>query len=287
MDIALRLLNGLLMLALPLGLGVFLARRLGQRWRLYLAGAVTFIASQALHLPFNFALLNPRLEFGQGELTAGVILSAALLGISAGVFEETARYLVLRFWRREARSWRQALMFGAGHGGVEAILLGIIVLLTLMQMIAYRGADLSTIVPAEQLELAQQQVEAYWAGPHALALLGAMERAFALCLHLSATVMVMRGITHDNRWWLAAAIGWHALIDASAVLSLPLLGPVATDAIVGVLALISVWIVLRLREEQPQAQEIDVDAAPPPSEPLRGPIPAGERSVEASRFTES
>lgn len=285
MDVAIRLLNGLLMLALPLALGVLLARRLGQRWGLFLAGAVTFVGSQALHIPFNLLLLNPRLELGQSELTANTVLSALLLGLSAGVFEELARYLVLRAWQRGARSWRAALMLGAGHGGVESMLLGLLVLLTLFQMIAYRGADLVALFSAEELPLAQQQIEAYWGAPAALSLLGALERLFALALHLSLSVMVMRSFTHANRAWLVAAIGWHALVDAAGVLSLPLLGAVATEGVIGALALISLWLVFRLRDRA----EPDAEARPPErtgvSRVDRAVI--GQEAIDRTRFSGS
>jgi uncharacterized membrane protein YhfC len=238
-----------------------------------------------LHLPFNLLLLNPRLQLSQGEFTLGVVVSAAVLGLSAGVFEESARYLVLRFWQREARSWRAALMFGAGHGGFEAVALGVLVLLTLTQMIAYRGVDLSTVVPLEQLDLAQQQIDSYWAASAPLALLGAVERLFALCLHLSLSVLVMRVFTHGSRWWLAAAIGWHAVVDALAVLAVPQLGAVATEGVIGLTALVSVALILRLRD---QAQPAELRAAPiaPPAGNPAGPIDASLQSIERSRYSD-
>ena len=61
MDIAIRFLNPLLMIALGLGLGVFFGRRLGAEWRLFGIGAVTFIASQVFHIPFNGRALTPAL----------------------------------------------------------------------------------------------------------------------------------------------------------------------------------------------------------------------------------
>lgn len=286
MDVFLRLLNGLSMLAMALALGVFLARRLGQRWSLYLAGAATFIASQLLHVPFNLWILNPRLELGQGEPTVGFALSAVLLGLSAGVFEESARYLVLRFWQRKARSWRAALMFGAGHGGSEAIILGVIVLLTLAQMIAYRGVDLGSVFAADELALAERQVNAYWGAPASQTLLGALERVFALCLHLSLSVMVMRAFSHANRWWLAAAVGWHALVDAVAVFSLPLVGAVATEAIIGVFAVLSVLIILRLRSEPDPVVSSANEPAPAPPRPPERFEPSAE-SIDRSRYADS
>jgi len=91
MDVAVRLLNGLLMIAMPIALGIYLVRRTGQRWKLFLVGAVLFVASQVLHIPFNLIVLNPILEqigFGQGAFGAALLLGALLLGLSAGLFEE-------------------------------------------------------------------------------------------------------------------------------------------------------------------------------------------------------
>ena len=294
MDIPARLLNGLLMIALPLGLGVFLARRMGQRWGLYGAGAVTFIASQVLHVPFNAWILNPRLEglgFGARGLSRELIVSAILLGLSSGVFEEGARYLTLRFWQRQARSWGQALMIGAGHGGAEAIIVGILALMAFFQAVAYRGADLAAIVPAEQLAAAlrqaqgaaEAQIEAYWAAPWPEALLGAVERAFSLVVHLALAVMVMRVFTRRNRLWLAAAIGWHALVNTLAVIGVQTVGAVATEGIVGVMALLSLGLIFLLRDKE--ADTVSEPARPiPQTEPAM--IEPSEVRLEDSRYAD-
>jgi len=239
------------MLAMPLGLGVVLSRRTGGRWSLYGAGALTFIGSQVLHLPFNGLVLNPRLAalgFGERGLSGTLVLSAVLLGLSSGVFEEGARFLVLRFWQRSARSWRDSLMFGAGHGGTEAILVGALALVAFFQALAYRNTDLSQILPADQVATAAAQMEAYWTAPWPIALLGAAERAFSLVAHLSLSAMVMRAFTHRNAGWLGAAIGWHALINTLAVIALSTVSPVATEGLIGLTAGVSVGILFALRE---------------------------------------
>lgn len=289
MDVLARLLNALLMLALPLGLGVLLARRLDQRWGLFGAGMLTFAASQVLHLPFNALILSPRLRLDPNAPTGSLLLAAAALGLSAGLFEELARFGALRFWLRQARSWGEALMFGAGHGGIEAFLLGILVLVGFFQALAYRGAELESLVPPEQLAAARLQLEAYWSLPWPQALLGALERLLALCVHLALSVMVMRSLTH-RRAWLVAAIGWHALVDAAAVASLRWLGAVGTELVVALLALVSLAIVYRLREiprtaggPVPEASVHRPEVVQPISDVAR---PSKER-VEDSRYLQS
>ena len=46
-------LNGLLMILMPIGLGLWLEKRLRLGWRLWWIGAATFVLSQVGHIPFN------------------------------------------------------------------------------------------------------------------------------------------------------------------------------------------------------------------------------------------
>ena len=291
MDVAVRGLNALLMVAMPLALGVFLSRRLRLGWGLFAIGATTFIASQIAHIPFNQFVLSPLMQrLGVASAKSGwpLLGIAVMLGLSAGIFEEGARFLVLRFWARQARSWKDGLMFGAGHGGAESIILGLLMALTLTQMIAYRGADMSRFVPPAQVELATAQVAAFWSAPWYAALLGALERAFAIICQLSLAALVMQSFLRRRLIWLAAAIAWHTIIDMAAVIGVYSVGAYATEAIVGLMALVSLGIVLMLR---PRSQETGNE--PPPGEarpaspevyPSGGP-PATPERVDDTRFS--
>ena len=247
-------LNGLLMVAMPLGLAIFLTRRWKMGWGVWLIGAAAFLLSQVGHIPFNLAMgsLLDQTGLAQWPHTAQVIFNAVFLGLSAGVFEEVARYLVLRFWAKKARSWREGVLFGAGHGGAEALILGLIVLVNYAAMLIMRSLDLSALVPPEQLGLAQEQIAAYWSAPWPLTLLGAVERAFALACQIFMATLVMQVFLRGNLLWLFAAIGFHALIDASAVLALQYVGPYGTEGVIAVFALISVLLTLALRRPEPQ-----------------------------------
>lgn len=212
----------LLMIALPLALGAYLIRRFKTGWGLFLVGAVTFIGSQIFHIPFNSYVLNPFLaSIGfNAETGPGVTLAVAalLLGSSAGVFEEGARWLAYRFWIRKARTWPQGVVFGSGHGGAEALIAGLLALATLVQLIAIRGQDLASVVPAEQMAAAQAQIEAYWGLPGWTFFFAAVERASSLAVQITLAVIVLQAFLRPRGGlWLLAAIGWHALVDAVAV----------------------------------------------------------------------
>jgi len=265
-------LNAGLMIAVPIVLGVFLARRFGLGWRLFGVGAVTFVASQAVHLPLNAGLTalfaNRALGVPAPPAAWRLPFNAVVLGLTAGLCEETARYLVYRLWLKFARTWREALMFGAGHGGIEAILLGGLVGITFVNMMAVRNLDPAALpVPAEQQALAAQQIAAYWSAPWPAVLLGALERAFALCFHLSAAVLVLRAVTRRNALWLVGAILWHAAVNAAALFAAGTWGPYWAEAVMGVFALVSLATVFALK---PAHEEL----TPPPVVVLPSVAPA-------------
>lgn len=297
MDFGLRLLSALIMIALPLGVGLYLYRRWTVSWGLALVGGAVFLLSQAAHIPFNAAVLNPvlaRLGFGSSDVAGWpLLLAALLLGLSAGVFEEGARYLAYRFWVRRARAFREGVVFGLGHGGAEAIALGILALLQHVQLFALRGQDLSAMVPADQLEAATAQVEAYWATPTWAYFLSSVERASALAVQITLSVLVLQAFVRPRGglWWLAA-VGWHTLVDAGAVFTGVLWGTyrgltsgaVASEILVGGFALASLYILLRLRPAGGEPAESPPAPLPPPVVLAEAEPPSPER-VDETRFT--
>ena len=244
-------LNFLLMMGLPFVLAAFLARRLGVRWGLFWVGAVTFIASQIVHLPLN-AVLGGLGLIKPAPAGWPLIGYAALLGLSAGLCEELARYVVLRFWLKRDRSWRSALMFGAGHGGVEAFIVGVITAIVTLNIFVLRNVDPARLgVTADKLPAVQAQVAAAWNVPVLYPLLGAFERVVAISTHLFLAVLVMQVFTRHNILWLLAAILWHTLTDALAVYAATAWGPIPTEAAVAVLAVIGLAVLFALRQPEP------------------------------------
>jgi uncharacterized membrane protein YhfC len=244
------------MILLPVILWIIFTRKFALSWKLVLAGGLTFIASQVLHIPLVMGL-NKFLQ------SSSLAVTAIILGLLAGVFEETARYILFKFILKKSRSWQEGVLVGLGHGGVEAVLIGISVAFTLVTMIAYRGIDLSTVpsIPPEQLALAQQQVEAFWSTQPFMALLGFFERIFAMCLHVSLSLMVLYGLAKKQAVWFWLALLWHAFIDAVAVYASQSIGNLQTEGILAVFAAISVWIIFKMRPKFEQINRISEQEA--------------------------
>jgi len=237
-----------------------LARRWRLSWGLFGAGAATFIASQLLHIPFNHLLLTPFVT-ERGMFAAGgmAFMEAALLyGFSAGVFEEVARFVVMRRWMPDARRLHNALMFGAGHGGSEAIILGGLVLYGFFQAVALRGADLTKVLPPEQVDVVAAQMGLYWSMPWFEALLGAVERAGAICFHLSASVLVLQSVRRGRWRWLAGAVAWHTLFNTVTLIVMDRWGVYAAEGTVVVGAVISLLIIFAINRMNEPEEEIEV-----------------------------
>jgi len=251
------LMNGLLMIALGVGLGILLTRRFSIGWRLWWIGAATFILSQIGHIPFNFAF---GVLLRRGVLPSppdgwNLAFTAIFLGLSAGVWEECARYATFRWWAVEARSWRKALVLGAGHGGMEAILLGILVLYTYLQLLALQGIDLTTIVPPERVEDVQKVVNAYWSLPWYTGLLGALERVFALITQLTLSVLVLQVFVRRHIRWLFLAILWHGTFNAVAYYIANIWGAYLAELSLAIGMLLDLGILYLLYQPEPTSPE--------------------------------
>jgi uncharacterized membrane protein YhfC len=229
------------MVVLPIILVIYLKRKFNLPWKLPVAGAVTFILSQVLHIPF-LSVLRPSPSWP-------LLFNAALLGLLAGIFEETARYILFKFVLKQAKTWREGVLVGAGHGGIEASLLGLAVAATVVNMVVMKNAtDLSAFhIPADQVDIVRQQVAAFWSTPAYMAFLALIERVFAICLHLSLSVMVLYSVAYKKPIWFWIAVLWHAVVDGAAVYLMPALGAVGIETVVGVFAVISLVILFRMK----------------------------------------
>lgn len=148
-----------------------------------LLGAACFVVSQPL-------LRIPLLSLVQGNVSFTMfsvlhpVLSVAVIGFSAGLFEEGFRFLFKRFLLRPVRcTVAQPLLFGFGHGGAEACMI-----------------------------LFPLFLQGYSVWELRLAL---VERVLALLLQLSLTVIVWNGFQTGRRLrYLAAAVLLHGLVDS-------------------------------------------------------------------------
>ncbi len=280
-----------LVLALVIGLGVFLTRKYKLGWRLYWIGGALFVISQILHIPFNIFL--DRL-FDRGFLPMPpeqyqLLFSAILLGLSAGLFEEITRYVGLRWWAKDARSWAKGLLFGAGWGGMEAIIFFVVVLLlNYIIFMVLRTVDMSTLLPPEQLLPLQQGLDLFWGVAWYDSLLGALERILVLPIQMALTIMVLQVFLRGQSRWLWLAIAWHALVNAVVVIIVRQWGAYATEGILAIFTLLSIGIIFLLRSEEPEGEPSDfIPEGGAEPEPINlPPIEENKDNIDGTRYSD-
>ena len=272
------------MIVIPMLLGWFIHRQRQARWGLFFIGMAGFVLSQIFHIPFNWLISQLDILPTDTSIVFNLLVVAVFLGLSAGVFEEVTRYLIYRFWAKDARTWGRGLMAGAGWGGVEAMILGVILLINAIALGAMSQGLWRELIPVEQQSLLDQQIQAMVTMPWYDGMLGSLERVFAMCLHLSLSLMVMQVFTRGKLWWLWLAIGWHALVDATAVfVQIYWANAYLTEAIVALFALVSLGIILWLRTPEPVEPELE--PLPPPDPVNPADIKATSESLDRSKYS--
>ena len=220
-----------------------------------------FFAGCTVMLLFAFILESGAhsivLSSPAGSAIRGNIWLYALYGgLMAGLFEETGRYLAFSFALKKYRAKNvNALMYGAGHGGFEAI---VIVGLTMINNIVWsfminngRIAELTGSLSGDQLAQAQQAIGLLISTPSYQFLLGGAERLFAILLHISLSVLVWFAVKWEGKLYLyPAAILIHFAVDAAAALLSGLgVNMVIIEAVVAILTTAAALFARRLWRE--------------------------------------
>ena len=265
--IATFIIAGIFNVVFPFVLGWWIIRKKQTSWKLFGVGVLTFIGSQIFHIPLVNGLT---VAFQTGALphvdpVIAPYFNAVVLGLLAGIFEETARWIGFELLKKKGNSLGAALTMGAGHGGVEAVIIGGIVLVNLVAMLGLRYMDTAILpLPADQIQLAQQQAQAYFATPWPMPLAGAVERIGAFGLHITLSIMVWLAISFRKPLWFWGAILYHALIDGLTVLAVSFnLGTWLIEFVFVAVSLAVLYLVLRFAKQKEQQRIELLELIPP------------------------
>lgn len=241
----------------PFILGIIARKRLGVGWKYFWFGALVFLVFQLLtRVPLILVLAGTVLASLLRTSTAFIWTWLVIEAVTAGLFEETGRYVGYRlFMRREPKTWSKAVMYGLGHEGLESmVVLGGGHILTLLTIISLSAINVNNL-PVAQRQIIIQQVAAINAQPIWLPLLAIWERFWSFPLQVALSVMVLQVFRRQQMRWLFLAILFHALIDFLSLALPQAFGQSTTsellvEGIICVLGLIGVWFIWRLREPE-------------------------------------
>lgn len=137
-------------------------------------------------------------------------------GLMAGLFEETGRFLTMKLLVKRNDKNETALIYGAGHGGIEVIitLVSTMVSYIVIAVMANSGQLESMLTPmdeANQGAVMEVLTQIAQSNPAAL-LLGLVERISAVILHISLSVLVWKAV-EGKRFLFPTAIAIHGFVD--------------------------------------------------------------------------
>ena len=186
-----------IVLSMGVPIALFIAGRVKLKARIssLLIGAGTFLLfamllEQLLHvLVIQFCGLN-----AQSRPWLYYVYAA----LAAAVFEETGRLIAMKFWMKKWLDFPNALMYGIGHGGVEAILIGgLSGISNLVSMLMINsGAMQNTLaaLPAESANQTVSQLSALWTTSAPLFFVSGIERISAIILHIGLSLLIYRAV---------------------------------------------------------------------------------------------
>ncbi len=197
-------------IAIPVGLYLYFRKRHGADRMPFWIGCIIFPVF-ALGLEQLAYLAMKHWGFWL-NVQSNIFAYGAFAGMMAGLFEETGRYFGFAVLLRKKRGKDiNGLMYGAGHGGIEAVLV--------MSLAMVSNLVFAFSVNAGTADPSMASIAAQLAGIAPVTfLVSIVERIGAVALHISLSVLVWFAVKNKKRFWLfPLAIVLHALVDAVAV----------------------------------------------------------------------
>ena len=241
--------------ALPIGLLLYFRIRKGADILPFFIGCAVFlifalVLEQLVHTAVRCSAMGSRME-------ESVLLYALYGGAMAGLFEETGRFLAFKTVLRKSRDKDvNALMYGAGHGGMEAVaILGVSMINNLIYSMLLNSGSASLLTNGlpEEVKVQMDSVfDALVTTPSYQFLLGGVERIFAVALHISFSVLVWFAVKKKGCGWLfPLAIFLHFFVDMVTVLLSGFEVPaIAIEGVILVLAALVSFLAYRIWKQE-------------------------------------
>ena len=251
-------------IALPVVLLIVVHKKTKARMAMAVIGAATFflfamVLEQILHAVV--------LGVGGERITGNIWIYGLYGGLAAGLFEEVGRFVAMRFAMKKQLNLPNALMYGVGHGGIEAILIvGLASVSNLVTSIMINAGTLEASLGAldqATKEATLTQLSALWTTPSYQFFLSGIERIVAVTLHIALSVLVFQAVKLGKKryWFLAFAI--HAGVDFVTVVAANYLNLVLVEVMLAVLVAGVVALTISLCRKNWDVVGFEVEAEAP------------------------
>ncbi|MGB4660303.1 MAG: YhfC family glutamic-type intramembrane protease [Mobilitalea sp.] len=235
--------------ATPVGLAVYFRKKLKAAVMPFLIGCGMFVLfALILESLMHQLVLNGSGAFGE-TIKNNIWLYGVYGGMAAGIFDETGRLVGMKFLMKNKLTPQNALMYGAGHGGIEAmILVGVTYLSNIVLAFVINAGMMESVLGDTATQrgvmdsLATLATTSSW-----LFLLGGAERLIAITLQIALSIFVYIAVTQKGKWYMfLIAILIHAGVDFIAVVAMKKISVYAVELIILICTLVVAFIARKL-----------------------------------------
>lgn len=222
-SIAFMIISGLFTILTPIGGIVYLSKKKKLDIKAFLWGMLLFFV-------FAMILENIMHSFVLGKnikdsyLLKYPFFYVIYAGLAAGIFEETARYVGLKFILKikEDSQIGVGLSYGLGHGGIEALLIGGMAIINNIYISIMHNNGLITTMtknlPQNQIESFNKAVEQLVSMHPSVFLMVGLERVCALIIQIALTMYVYKAVKESKWKYYVIAILLHACVNIAPAL---------------------------------------------------------------------
>lgn len=245
-------------IGLPIVLGIIVCMKTHARVSSCFIGAGVFVV---------FALILEQILHAIVSAVAGTALQNNTFlyglygGLAAALFEETGRFVAMKFFMKKGLDKGNALMYGVGHGGVEAILIvGLVYVNNIVTSVLINTGGIqltmSQITP-EMQQATYQQLQALWQTEPYIFCMAGIERMAAVVLQICLSVLVYKCVKTGRMKYIAGAFLLHFVVDFVTVVTAGLGMPIwAVEIEVIVIVAIIAWGVAKIYRNDEDDREL-------------------------------
>lgn len=230
-----------LILIVSISLFVIALKKYKAKLSSFFIGALTFIIfAMVLEQLLHSAVIS---VFGLETMTGNIFVYALYGAFAAALFEETGRFLAMKFCMAKTLSKENAFMYGVGHGCIEAVLIvGITYLSNILNSFAINSGLIEIQLGALDESLRQQtisQLSALWTTAPSLFYFAGIERMSAIALQLGMTFVMYQGVKSGKIKNVITAYAIHFIADFITAIVASFLPIFATELVIAVVAVLA------------------------------------------------
>jgi uncharacterized membrane protein YhfC len=212
---------------------------------MFLGAAAFFVSQICLRIPI-LQVLGAQSWFAAFALNT--IPYFIMLSVTAGLFEESARYLCTGCFLKNQRGFCDALAFGLGHGFCEVIFLtGMAQINNLIYTVAINNGTFGTLTAKLSPATSQQLLTAMLAVRPEQVYLGILERVCAVTFHIFASILIFKGVNEHKIRYYFLAIAAHAVLDFGSVMLGKYTNMWAAEGFVFLVALAALFFIMKMK----------------------------------------